>query len=198
MPEEVDIMESVKPRRVDELSLKGRVSIWQGEGEEKEVKVERAKNKWVDAGLKGLLSALIGCRVTYCTFWANGFQMYLGQDTTTATAHNLTALVNPIGAAPGTAPNSTSGEDRSNPATGQWHTAFISIWDAGTVSGTVGEVGLYLRAFFDLTAGWIRTSYTFPLAMISRCSVADGDFSPFSIDTSKSLTVYWEVYISYE
>ncbi len=201
MPEEVDIMESVKPRRVDELSLKGRVSIWQGEGEDKEVKVDRAKNKWVDAGLKGLLSAFL-CNYTKVIgyAWSYSSKSYLGQDTTTTTAHNMTALVDPIGAAPGTAPNSTSGEDISNPATGQWHTAFISIWNAGTVSGTVGEVALYLRPYDILMAGWTRrdTGLTFSEAMVSRCSVADGDFSQFSIDSSKSLTVYWEVMISYE
>lgn len=201
MPEEVDIMEPVKPRRVDELSLKGRVSIWQGEDEDKEVKVDRAKNKWVDAGLKGLLSALIGSVFRgydpYSYAWARDFKIYIGQDTVTTTTHNLTALVDPIGSTPGTAPNSTSGEDRTNPATGEWHTAYIAIWDADSVSGTVGEVALYLRAFNNLTAGWSSGSYL-PLVMVSRCSVADGDFTQFSIDTSKSLTVYWEVMISYE
>ena len=197
-----------KPRRVDELKLKGRVTIYQGEGDEKEVIVNKAKNKWVDQGLKGLLSYLLGSQIypnnvsgrcIYC--WTYDFKVYLGSDTTTTTTHNLTALINPIGSAPGTAPNRVSGENRTNPATGTWHTAYIAVWDAGTVSGTVGEVALYLRPFTFLTAQWTHAptgDYTFPLAMVSRCSVADGDFSPFTIDPSKSLTVYWEVQISYE
>jgi hypothetical protein len=195
-----------KPRRVDELKLKGRVTIYQGEGDEKEVIVNKAKNKWVDQGLKGLLSYLLGSfvrvnsgRAIYC--WAYDFKTYLGRNTTTTTTHNLTALIDPIGSAPGTAPNRVSGKDRTNPATGTWHTAYIAVWDAGTVSGTVGEVALYLRPFTNITAQWIlgpTNDYTFPLAMVSRCSVADGDFSPFTIDPSKSLTVYWEVQISYE
>lgn len=197
MREDVDIKEPVKPRRVDELKLTGKVSIWQGEGEDKEVKVDRAKNKWVDAGLRGLLSMLLMSRYNVYA-WAYEFQIYLGQDTTTATTHNLTALVDPIGAAPGTAPDTTSGEDRTNPATGTWHTAYIAIWDAGSVSGTVGEVALYLRPFTNITAEWVETLQTKTRQMVSRCSVADGDFTSFSIDTSKSLTVYWEVQISYE
>jgi len=197
-----------KPRRVDELKLKGRVTIYQGEGDEKEVIVNKAKNKWVDQGLKGLLSYLLGSQLYvptsnyyYIYYWAYDFKVYLGRNTTTTTTHNLTALIDPIGSAPGTAPNRVSGEDRTNPATGTWHTAYIAVWDAGTVSGTVGEVALYLRPFTSITAVWTLGAvgnYLYPLAMVSRCSVADGDFSPFTIDPSKSLTVYWEVQISYE
>lgn len=182
----------------DKLKIKGKVTIWQGEGEDKKIIVKEAPNKWVDQGLKGLLSALLCKTIGSPSYmWTYQWKMYLGQDTTTATSHNLTALTDPIGSAPGTEPNTTYGENISNPATGEWKTAFVAIWNAGTVSGTVGEVALYLRAFDNMTAEWTG-SRTYPRVMVSRIASADGSFSPFTIDTSKSLTVYWEVVMTFE
>lgn len=191
---------------LDEIQVKGYVTIWQGEGKNKKLIVARAENSVVDAGLKGLVSAL-AC--TALTFYSGGYlyswsytpKMYLGSDVATVTIHEMAALVAPIGNAPGTAPNTITGIDRTNPSSGVWRTSFIAVWYAGTVSGVVGELGLYLRPFTDFTAGWSRgvttSNYSYPSSLVSRLSSANEDFSSFVIDPSKSVTVQWDVEVSF-
>jgi len=183
----------------DKVVIKGIVTVYQEDPEtgERIYLVKDKENHWVDAGLKGLVSALIGKKIDQSKVWSEDFKMYLGTDTDTTTTHNLTALVSPIGSAPGTPPDHTSGCDISNPSTGVWETCFIAIWYAGSVSGTVGELALYLRAFDNLTPGWSESYSDKSLVMVSRLSVADGDFSAFTIDTSKSLTVEWKIRIEF-
>ena len=181
----------------DQLLVKGKVTIWQGEGRDRKVIVREAENHWVDAGLRGLVSALVCSRENQNIYpWAAGVQMYLGSDTAAPTTHGMTALTTPIGVAPGTPPNTISGASRTNPETGKWQTSVTAVWNAGTVSGTVGELALYLRAFANITVGWTLTSNPANV-MVSRLSSADSDFSGFAIDPSKSLTVEWRISISY-
>ena len=122
--------------------------------------------------------------------------MYLGTDTSTVTTHELVQLINPIGVSPGTPPNTTSGEGLTMVSDGHWRIAFMATWNPGTISGAVGEVALYLGMPLDLTPG--TEIWRFAQVMVSRCAVADGDFSQFTIDASKSLIVLWEVFIRYE
>ena len=186
----------------DKVVIKGIVTVYQEDPKtgERIYLVKDKENHWVDAGLKGLVSALIGDHVEsgYVKAWSYSPKIYLGTDTDTATGHNTTALVSPIGSAPGTPPDHTDGCDLSNPSTGVWEVCYIAIWYAGSVSGTVGEMALYLRPFTNLTPLWsVDGSATFDEAMVSRLSVADGDFSAFAIDTSKSLTVEWKIRIEF-
>jgi len=185
----------------DTVVIKGLVTIWQEDPKtgERIYYVKNAENHWVDAGLKGLVSALMCYRYGFTSYsnpgyaWAYDFKIYLGTDTTQATYHNMTALASPIGTAPGTPPNHTDGADITNPATGQWKTSFIAIWYSGTLPAvSVGEAALYLGAFNNLTPGWTGSA-TMPNVMVSRLSVADGDFTAFPIDVSKSLTVQWDI-----
>jgi len=186
-------------RKGDRLRIRGFVTVYQGKGEDKVVLMDRVPNKWVDGGLKGLFSYLLGSRVTdLVTMWTTGFQMYLGTDTGAVTIHNASALTSPIGGAPGTGPDSTSGENRSYPSIGVWRTKYIAVWNAGAVSGTIGEIALYLRAFSSIGAAWSVINHTYPLIMVSRISIADLEMDAFSIDPSKSLTVEWGVQLSYE
>lgn len=190
----------------DEVQIKGYVTIWQGEGKNKKFIVKRAENHFVDAGLKGIVSSLM-CSLLggyasdkYIYAWSYLPKMYLGSDTATSTTHAMTALVTPIGDAPGTVPSAISGADLTNPSSGVWRTSYTAVWYAGAVSGTVGELGLYLRPFTEFTAGWQYTAnadLTYPSAMVSRLSSADSDFSSFIIDTSKSVTVQWDVEVSF-
>ena len=181
----------------DALLIQGKVTICQGEGKDKKVIVKDAENHWVDAGLKGLVSALVCSKENQnISPWAAGVQMYLGSDTAAPTTHGMTALTTPIGTAPGTPPNSINGASRTNPATGKWQTSVTAVWNSGTVSGTVGELALYLRAFSNLTVGWTLTTNPANV-MVSRLSSASSDFSSFAIDPSKSLTVEWRLSISY-
>jgi len=184
----------------ERIRIQGRVTISQGDGEKKEIIIDRAHNKWVKGGLKGLLSHFV------LSDWvsdrqrglsANALSIYLGTDTTTATTHDLTTLKTPIGTSPGTDANTKTGEGLTTISDGHHRIAYTAIFNPGTVSGTVGEVALYLGMPQDLTKyGVVDASFT--QVMVSRCSVADGDFSSFVIDTSKSLVISWEVFIAYE
>jgi len=157
---------------LDEIKIKGYVTIWQGDGKNKKFIVKRAENRFVDAGLKGLVSAL-ACSAIAVTApsgissWSYNPQIYLGSDTDISTTHEMNVLAAPIGIAPGTAPNTISGINRTNPSSGVWRTSFVAVWHAGNVSGTVGELGLYLRPFTEFAAGWVRNmgqnSYVYPL-----------------------------------
>jgi len=194
----------MKRDKRDRVQIKGYVTIWQGEGKEKKIIVERAENRFVDAGLKGLLSITLSRLLRYLNrHWylpgsPDGWSMYLGTDTTTSTTHGMTSLQSPIGTAPGTPPNTRSGTDVSNPATGVWRFSLIAVWYAGTVSGTVGELALYMKVPAIIDFGWSITSdYDPPLVMVSRLASADGDFGAFTIDPSKSLTVQWTLEVSF-
>jgi hypothetical protein len=121
--------------------------------------------------------------------------MYIGSDTSTPTTVSMTSLVSPIGTAPGTAPNgkSFSGGYYSTSTTPVVIT-WISSWNAGTVSGTLGEAGLYLFInYFGLTNGGTATNP----GLASRLSAADGSFTAFTINTSVALTITWIVSLVY-
>jgi len=192
-------MKEDKGKKGDRIKIEGRVTVWQEDEKGNRIYlVKNARNHFVDAGLKGLVSALIGSKFSqYAWSYPPAPRIYLGTDTTTTTTHGMTALASPIGTAPGTPPDSLSGANITNPSTGEWKTSFTAVWLAGSISGTVGEMALYLRPFNNLTPGWSEGGVTKPEAMVSRLSVADGDFTAFTIDTSKSLTVEWELVITY-
>jgi hypothetical protein len=188
----------------DSIKIEGFITIYQeDEKGNRTYLVNNTKNHFVNGGLKGLLSALLGSAFQWSAYgdsraWTYDWKMYLGTDTTTPTTTGMTALVSPIGAAPGTAPSSLWGTDRANPSPGVWNFKASASWGAGTISGTVGEIGLYFRPFDVITYQWSETNVTKSRVMISRLSSADGDFTPVAIDPLKSFTVEWEVRISYE
>jgi len=170
----------------DFIGIRGTVKIENGEH------VAIGRNHWVGQGLEGIGSYLI---------WNDGslspgsgtWNMYVGSDTSTATTVSMTALVSPIGTAPGTAPNTTSlsGQYYSTSTTPVVLT-WVATWNAGTVSGTLGEVGLYLYlSSYGVGGG----GYFEGLA--SRLSAADGSFTAFTINTAAALTVTWTVSLVY-
>jgi len=78
--------------------------------------------------------------------------MHLGEDTTTVTSGGMDTLVNPIGSGNGTDSNVQSGTYRGEVNGGvEW--LYSSTWDAGTISGTVGEIGLFLYAIDNTNVG---------------------------------------------
>lgn len=129
----------------------------------------------------------------------NGYQMYLGTDLITPTLYTTTTLTSPIGTAPGTAPNTTGGTV-TNPSTTIFRILFSATWVPYTVSGTVGEMALYLRLMSPTIQPFRWTKYapaTEPLQLASRLAVADGSMSSFSINTASPLTVNWIIQFSY-
>lgn len=185
-----------KQRRklLETIKVTGTVRIMQGE----RIVVE-ARNHFVNQGLMALISLLCisyhgstsfaparewSTRRTYCG-------IRLGSDTTTPTTAIMEALVNALG--PWASSASLS---RSNPSPGVYQVTYTSTWDAGAVSGTIGEVGLFLYIWDTLQpAGGTSTGPSRRLA--SRLSVADGDFTAYTIDPTLPLTVQWIIQFSF-
>lgn len=182
--------------KLDTIKLTGEVEILQGEKV-----VARLRNHFVNQGLISLIN-LLACNELYSTSnvparnWATkGSFIALGTDTATTTGATMAALVSPIGAAPGTKADS-QGISSSSPATGQYEVTYTATWNAGTISGTIGELGLYLYGKDSLSgAGGQYRDLTY--IMFSRLSVADTDFTAYTIDTALPLTVQWRVRFSF-
>lgn len=129
-----------------------------------------------------------------CVNWTSHSASYccmvLGTDTTTQNTADMTALVTPIGAGIGTVPNTQSGS-LVQTAVGDYKLNLTSVWNAGTVSGTVGEIGLYL--YGDNTWRGLGTQYTQWVVMWARLCHANGHFSSFVINAAKNLTITWQI-----
>lgn len=181
-------------RLMETIKIKGIVRIMQGE----RVVVE-ARNHFVNQGLMALISLL--CISTHGhTSYAPAFEwstrrtycgIRLGSDTTTPTTAIMEALVNTLG--PWASSASLS---RSNPNPGVYQVTYTSTWDAGSVSGTIGEVGLFLYIWDALQPAG-GTSSIPARRLASRLSVADGDFTAYTIDTTLPLTVQWIIQFSF-
>ena len=120
--------------------------------------------------------------------------MTLGTNTATPTIASTTALVTPIGAGIGTKTNSQSGATGST-STSAW-VLYTGTWNAGTITGTVGEVGLWLAGQLTLVSFGSATSGA-NLSFASRLSVADGDFTAQVINASYAFTANWQLTASF-
>jgi len=172
----------------DFIGIRGTVKIENGEH------IAIGRNHWVGQGLEGIGSYLVvnATNVYGATY---SWNIYIGSDTTTATTVSMTSLVSPIGTAPGTAPNakSYSGAYYSSSTTPVVLT-YTATWNAGTVSGTLGEAGLYLYLGYTNLQNYSMASTP---GLASRLSVADGSFTAFTINTSVALTITWIVNLVY-
>jgi hypothetical protein len=181
----------------DFIGIRGTVKIENGEH------VAIGRNHWVAQGFE-----IIGQYLTYNTQYNSAYvqgasynwNIYIGSDTSTTTTVGMTSLVSPIGNAPGTAPNtkSISGAYYSTSTTPVVIT-WIATWNAGTVSGTLGETGLYLwdLYYYNGLRPLTNASYATNPALASRLSAADGSFTAFTINTAAALTVTWTVSLVY-
>jgi hypothetical protein len=167
----------------DTLSVVGIVVIENGENK------VIGRNHWVGQGLETIGSYLVGSA-------GNGAAstIYIGSDTLIPTTVSMTGLIVPIGSAPGTAPNTFNVSYSINlsstiPAT----VVYNAIWNARTVSGTLGEVGLYLQGYGGLSG----STYATNPGLGARMAAADGAFTPFVINTSVALNVSWFIRFVY-
>jgi hypothetical protein len=133
------------------------------------------------------------------------YDVYIGTNTTTPTSYNTIVLASPIGTAPGTAANIKTGST-SNPSNGVFRVTFSTTWNAGTVSGTVGEMALYLTLRSTLQSfGWTILSsgenhygsFQETKQLVSRLAAADGTLTPFIINTINPLTINWTVQFNF-
>jgi len=156
------------------------------------------RNHFVDNALQALMYILLSsvninnnnANYTYTIAPLSIQTMYLGSDTITKTTPTMTALVAPIGSAPGTGPNNwkTSMQLLLNGSA----VTVTATWNPETVSGTIGEMALYgSTATSAYTGGW--QNWGGNNVMLSRLSVADGDFSAFTINASYPLIIVWTI-----
>jgi hypothetical protein len=192
------------------IKVGGFVSARQG----KRILFEDIPNKFTTLGLKHFISTWNWGGVysgspngTYSfTYYGPAYtwQMYLGTDTTTPTALAATALTTPIGTTPGTAVSSKSISCSDGSSNGIWDVVYTGVWNSGTVTGTVGEMALYLsQGWQTTTANWRYTCNANSTVsdpgrgMNSRLAVADSEFTAFTIDNSKALTIDWKIRFQY-
>jgi len=164
-----------------ELKLFGEVEI-----ENSDTKI-KGRNHWVGTGLETLaafIGSTSGASVNTAT---SNWYILLGMNTTTPTSVTMSSLANPIPIQPNfklTAGNYYSGS--TNAVT----VKYTAVWFPGTVSGTIGEIGLYLT----LSGG------NYPAGnpgMVSRLSAADNSFTAFTVNTSNALNVVWYINLVY-
>jgi hypothetical protein len=174
-------IDSFKYRDTTSLKLFGEVEIENGD-----TKIN-GRNHWVGAGL-GTLAAFIGSTSgASVNATTSNWYIFLGLDTTTATNVTMSSLAKPILTQPNVKLASGSYIGGSTNAVS---VRYASVWLPGTVSGTIGEVGLYLT----LSGG------NYPIGnpgMVARLSVADGSFTAFTVNTSKTLSIYWDINLVY-
>lgn len=169
--------------------------------------VAKGENHFVDAGLRGIISALLfdyvkgsGSVEGRWYLPSNSWHIYVGSDTSIATATTHTELQSPIGAAPGTPPDSkTISVIHDGTSDGDWYATFSATWNAGTLPAvTLGEAALYMRNADKSTFLWtVYTTYTPSESMTSRLSAADGDFGSFIIDNTKPLVADWTIHFTF-
>jgi hypothetical protein len=121
--------------------------------------------------------------------------MVLGTDTTHATTQSMTQLVSPIGNPPGTKANSQTG--LTGTLSNGYYVIYQATWNSNTISGTVGEVGLYLQTMDALINFGQTWDCRDKIALFSRLSAADGDFQPQTINTNYPFTVNWQLSFTY-
>ena len=120
--------------------------------------------------------------------------MVIGTDTITLNTPTDTALGSPIGTPPGTKPTMQS-FSTTLIDTGEYKMTLTGQWAAGTVSGTVGEIGLYLYGDGALR---VPSAPSYGLYFAARLSAADEHFDSFAIDTGKNLIIIWDIYVTFQ
>lgn len=119
--------------------------------------------------------------------------MVIGSNTSSGNTAGLTGLVAPIGSSPGTKPT-TQSFSTTAVSSGVYKVTYTGTWNAGSVSGTVGEIGLYLAIWNTGFQGFHTCSQQQSTTLfVARRSAADGHFVSFSIDTGKPLTISWDI-----
>jgi hypothetical protein len=113
----------------------------------------------------------------------------LGTDTTHPTTYNMTALYSPIGTAPGTKPQTYNASTSVSADGTEYYFTWLFTFPANSISGTVGEVGIYFITSGGLVAG--NGSCGATTTMNGRVCVADGEMNSFLIDSQKPITVTW-------
>lgn len=179
----------------DHVRIRGTVIIRNGN------RIVVAQNRIVSQGMRLLMTWLFsvsnvnnygGGSILFSTQTVYS-RMRFGSDTTHATTEDMIALSNEI-----TTDRNTAGVTLSKVASGQYRVAWVSTWNAGTVSGTLGEVGLFLTGITPYADASLPLTNQSPSVssspyLFSRLSSASGDFASFTINAAVPLTIEWRL-----
>lgn len=182
---------------MNNIKMFGDVEITNGDN------VVTGRNHFLNNGFRSIYDIIL---LTYinaynkndaCTYYyylpANSWYMRLGTDTTTVTDPTMDELTSLIAIAPTSQQMFiTDGTDD-----GHYIITFRSIWATGTISGTVGEMGLYMRCGENINQHMYSSKYytaiTPPVKLVARMTCIDNDFSPIVIDETKPFIVDWNM-----
>lgn len=164
-------------------------------------------NHFVKQAMRGILSQMLflksdssgnGSTYYYTYLPASSWTMFLGSDTETPTTASTIALTQPL-TNETTEPSQKQIFTTDGSSTGVWSATYRTVWNQGTITGTIGEVGLFMRMPTTTTNGWsvVKTNYTPARVLVSRLSVADSDIAPHTIDTTNPLILDWKVTFSF-
>jgi len=158
----------------DFVKLEGFVVVRQGKNV-----LARSRNHFVSGGLKALAAFLMMPDTAGYAF--SDATMRVGTNTVTATAFSTVELTAKVDIAPDTLSSDLS------PGSNYHEAKFTATWDAGVITDTIGEAGLYLYNLLETAQ-----------VLFSRLSVADDDFYPFTPAPALPLTVEWYVRFTFE
>lgn len=185
----------------DSLLMRGTVTIRNGD----KTFIIKAHNRIVSQGIKLILVFLSGiagsinlCNASF-TFnsSATSTRMRIGSDTVTVTTEGMTALSNE-----NTTDRNSASTVISKIAAGHYRVAWNSTWNAGTVAGTCGEIGLYLTGAVLPTDGSLPITNPSPISvttpiLYARLASASGDFVSFTINVAAPLSIEWDLDITF-
>lgn len=161
-----------------------------------------AQNRIVSLGMR-LLMTWLSSIYSATTFYygasmafnssAADSRIRFGSDTTHVTTEDMIALSNEV-----TTDRNTGGVTLSKVASGQYRVAWVSTWNAGTVSGTFGEIGLFLSGIVPYADASLPVTNPVPTYsatpyLFSRLSSASADFGSFTINAAVPLTIEWRL-----
>jgi hypothetical protein len=185
--------------QTDHITIRGTVIITNGKTH------IVAQNRIVSQGIRMLLTWLGGVYGGGCYQASINYQtvttyarMRIGTDTTHVTTEDMTSLSNEV-----TTDRNSANVTISKLAAGQYRVAWVATWNAGTVSGVCGEIGLSLAGMTPLTDGAMPQTNYGPTGLpagpflFSRLSSASGDFTSFTINNAVPLVIEWRLEITF-
>jgi len=180
---------------IGEVTLTNGTTVW-----------DNHRNHFVGSALLGFLSLTLFNQITsagssvtrHFYLPASDWTMFLGSDIETPTTASTTTLAQPP-TNETTEPSQKQIFTTDGSSTGVWSATYRTVWNQGTIAGTIGEVGLFMRMPTNTEIGWniSNTTYTPSRVMVSRLSVADSDIEPHTIDTTNPLILDWKVTFSF-
>ena len=178
------------------MKIKGEFNIKNGNTN------KNVKNKFVDRGILGILFPLV-CRHdgTNRHGYARNYNIRVGSNTDTSTGREMESLIDTIGGTQNETDINVT-QDGDN-----YTIKYTATWESGSLSGTLGEVGIFLYLPDDrLHASYTSRSPTYNSSshmgdtdtMFSRICEADGDFTSFVIDEEEPLSVEYKLTLTYD